>query len=153
MTEEEIGELERLLEKATPQPWQVSGVRVKLGKEDCQAIGPDGFSVAFLPIGHRPHELAGALADARLIAAMRNALPRLLSSLKRGKEEGSSAAAAAPIASTAEAFEAAAKVADDRYKIAREMRDDHGMRICTGISTAIRSLSPKGKNEATDESI
>lgn len=79
------------------------------------------------------------------------ALPRLLTYLKRGKEKGSSAAAAAPIASTAEAFEAAAKVADDRYKIAREMRDDHGMRICTGISTAIRSLSPKGKNECAHD--
>lgn len=53
----------------TPGPWQRSGVRVKLGGHDCLAVGPDGFSIAFLPIGNRPFEQAGAIADARLIAA------------------------------------------------------------------------------------
>jgi hypothetical protein len=38
--------------------------------------------------------------------------------------------------------EAAAKLADARYAIAREMRDDHGMRICTGLSVGIRALPP-----------
>lgn len=55
--------------KHTPGPWQQSGVRQKLGNEDCIRVGPDGFAVAFLPIGRRPHEQAGAIADARLIAA------------------------------------------------------------------------------------
>lgn len=71
--------------KHTPGPWQVSGVRVKLGNEDCQAVGPDNFTIAFLPIGRRPHELAGALADARLLAAapdMLEALRNTLSLLK-----------------------------------------------------------------------
>lgn len=53
----------------TPGPWQRSGVRNKLGEHDCLAVGPDGFSIAFLPIGARPGEQAGAIADARLIAA------------------------------------------------------------------------------------
>ena len=38
--------------------------------------------------------------------------------------------------------EAAAKLADARYAIALKMRDYHAMRICTGISVAIRALSP-----------
>lgn len=53
----------------TPGPWQRSGVRQKLGDHDCIRVGPDGFAIAFLPIGRRPQEQAGALADANLIAA------------------------------------------------------------------------------------
>lgn len=71
------------MSKHTPGPWQVSGVRVRLGEHSCQAVGPDGFSIAFLPIGRRPDELAGALADARLIAAA----PLLLEALKAMTEE------------------------------------------------------------------
>lgn len=55
--------------KHTPGPWQRSGVRVKLGAEDCLQVGPDGFPVAFLPIGKSATDHAGAIADARLIAA------------------------------------------------------------------------------------
>jgi hypothetical protein len=62
----------------TPGPWQRSGVRIKLGAEDCLQVGPDGFAIAFLPIGNRPMEQAGAIADARLIAAA----PELLEALR-----------------------------------------------------------------------
>jgi len=61
----------------TPGPWQRSGVRRKLGDEDCICVGPDSFSIAFLPIGRRPREQAGAIADANLIAAA----PELLDAL------------------------------------------------------------------------
>jgi hypothetical protein len=62
----------------TEGPWQRSGVRIKLGSEDCLQVGPDGFAIAFLPIGKRPMEQAGAIADANLIAAA----PDLLEALR-----------------------------------------------------------------------
>lgn len=62
----------------TPGPWQRSGVRQKLGNEDCIRVGSDGFAIAFLPIGARPQEQAGAIADARLISAA----PELLEAVK-----------------------------------------------------------------------
>ena len=65
-------------EQHTPGPWMRSGVRIKLGAEDCLQVGPAGFTVAFLPIGKRPKEQAGAIADARLIAAA----PELLAALQ-----------------------------------------------------------------------
>lgn len=65
--------------KHTPGPWQRSGVRVHLGVEDCLQVGPDGFAIAFLPIGARPMDQAGAIADANLIAAA----PDLLRALKQ----------------------------------------------------------------------
>jgi hypothetical protein len=61
----------------TPGPWQRSGVRVKLGAEDCLQVGPDSFAIAFLPIGNRPKEQAGAIADACLIAAAPDMLKAL----------------------------------------------------------------------------
>jgi hypothetical protein len=66
------------MSKHTPGPWQRSGIRQKLGDEDCIRVGPDGFAIAFLPIGRRPQEQAGALADAHLIAAS----PDLLEALR-----------------------------------------------------------------------
>ncbi len=58
----------------TKGPWQVFGVRRRLGEEDCQQVGPDGYAIAFLPIGR---DLAGCLADARLIAAAPDLLEAL----------------------------------------------------------------------------
>lgn len=55
--------------KHTPGPWIVYGCRQKLGDEDCQRVGPDGFPIVFVPIGRTPKEFSGALADAHLIAA------------------------------------------------------------------------------------
>lgn len=62
----------------TPGPWQVFGVRRRLGTEDCQQVGPDSCAIAFLPIGR---DLPGALADARLIAAA----PDLLRALREAE--------------------------------------------------------------------
>lgn len=69
---------ESLAAKHTPGPWQRSGTRVKLGAEDCLAVGPDGYSVALVPIGRTDKDHAGAMADARLIAAA----PELLQAAK-----------------------------------------------------------------------
>jgi hypothetical protein len=52
----------------TPGPWARSGVRAKLGVEDCLRVGPDGFPVVFVPIGRTHKDHAGAMADAALIA-------------------------------------------------------------------------------------
>ena len=62
----------------TPGPWQRSGVRRKLGNEDCIVVGPDSFAIAFLPIGRRPQEQAGAIADACLISAAPDLLVALI---------------------------------------------------------------------------
>mgnify|MGYP000022225138 CR=1 FL=1 len=77
----------------TPGPWQVFGVRHRLGDEDCQQVGPDGFAIAFLPIGR---DLCGALADARLIAAA----PLMLEALRTTRECLEQANAAGLIADT-----------------------------------------------------
>ncbi len=61
--------LREIAQKATPGPWQRSGVRQKLGDEDCLMVGPDGFNIAALPIGRRPNEHASAFCDAAHIAA------------------------------------------------------------------------------------
>lgn len=66
------------MSNATKGSWQRSGVRVKLGKEDCIAVGPDGSAIAFIPIGRKPEEHSGAIADAQLIAAA----PDLLEALR-----------------------------------------------------------------------
>lgn len=68
--------------KHTMGPWQRSGVRVKLGAEDCLQVGPDGFPVAFLPIGKSATDHAGAIADAALIAAAPELLDALLECLE-----------------------------------------------------------------------
>lgn len=73
--------------KHTKGPWQRSGVRVKLGHEDCLQVGPDGFAIAFLPIGNRPNEQAGAIADACLIAAAPELLEALQECVKAWHEE------------------------------------------------------------------
>jgi hypothetical protein len=62
----------------TNGPWQRSGVRIKLGAEDCIRVGPDGFPIAFIPIGKTHEQHAGAIADANLIAAA----PTLLDALE-----------------------------------------------------------------------
>lgn len=82
----EIERLEGLRAKATQEPWMRSGVRQKLGDEDCLRIGPDGFALAFLPIGARPHEQAGAIADADYIVALHNAFPDLAQALRESME-------------------------------------------------------------------
>jgi hypothetical protein len=52
-------------------PWSRSGVRRKLGGESCIVIGPDGYAIAFLPIGLDGH--AAAIKDADAICAALNA--------------------------------------------------------------------------------
>ena len=80
-TEEAVRVAEAVIEaaaKATPGPWQRSGVRVKLGIEDCIAVGPDTFNIAMLPTGSRPEEHAGAFKDAGFIALANPANATLL---------------------------------------------------------------------------
>jgi hypothetical protein len=50
--------------KHSPLPWIRSGVRYKLGSEDCIMIGPDGFMIAAFPIGRNPKDHASAFCDA-----------------------------------------------------------------------------------------
>jgi hypothetical protein len=72
--------------KFTKGPWQRSGVRVKLGLEDCLQVGPDGEAIAFVPTGRRPKEHAGAIADANLIAAAPELLAALIELLEAADE-------------------------------------------------------------------
>ena len=74
-----------------PGPWQRNGVRQKLGAEDCITVGADGFVIAFLPIGRRPQEQAGAIADARLIAAAPELLEACRAYLADREEAGCTA--------------------------------------------------------------
>jgi hypothetical protein len=74
--------------KHTAGPWQRSGVRIKLGGEDCLQVGPDGFAVAFLPIGRTPQEHAGAIADARRIVQCWNSHDELMEALQMALQIG-----------------------------------------------------------------
>ena len=68
-TDAQLREWRTIAEKATPGPWQRSGVRQKLGVEDCIMVGPDRFLIVALPIGKNPGEHAGAFLYAGYIAA------------------------------------------------------------------------------------
>jgi len=72
----------------TPIPWMRSGVRQYLGDEDCIKVGPDGFWIAFLPIGRRPQEQAGAIADANFIVRAVNAHGALVAAVEALLVEG-----------------------------------------------------------------
>jgi hypothetical protein len=60
--------LRELAEKATPGPWQRSGVRQTI-TENCIMVGPDSFLIIAVPVGKNPKEHAGAFCDAGYIAA------------------------------------------------------------------------------------
>jgi hypothetical protein len=61
-------ELRALAEKATPGPWQRSGVRQNV-TENCIMVGPDNFLIVAIPHGAHPNDHAGAFNDAGFIAA------------------------------------------------------------------------------------
>lgn len=64
----------------TPGPWQVSGIRTRLGGEPVLTVGPDGYGIALVLYGNGSTEQhRAAHADARLIAAA----PELLGELRR----------------------------------------------------------------------
>ena len=67
-SEMRLSEIRERLTGSRKGPWIRSGCRIKLGEESCIPVGPDGYSIAFLPIGYRPAEHAGALRDADFIA-------------------------------------------------------------------------------------
>jgi hypothetical protein len=60
-------------------PWQRSGLRKRLGDEDCFTIGPDSVAVAFLPIGRDGH--AAALRDADVLCRLVNSHGAMLQAL------------------------------------------------------------------------
>lgn len=77
MTEEEAGKLERLEKAATPGPWREDTDPGCTG-----VIGPDGYMIAdcmIVSLRKGAPTQARCDSNARLIAAMRNALPALLS--------------------------------------------------------------------------
>lgn len=86
----DTAELRKLLEKATPGPWQVNGVRGKLRKShgehimETHDIGPDGDALA--SVFFNPKTGLG-FADAKLIVAAVNALPAILSQLDKLETE------------------------------------------------------------------
>lgn len=80
-------ELEGLCYRATPGPWIQSGVRQKLGTEDCIVVGPEspGWLIA-LPLG-QPRDHAAAFSDAAFIAAANpTAIKALLADLAIAEE-------------------------------------------------------------------
>ena len=82
----DFAELKLAAEKATPGPWQRSGVRQKLDA-DCIMVGPDGFKIAAVPIGG-PEDHAGAFCDAGFIAlANPQTILSLLDQLSAAQEE------------------------------------------------------------------
>lgn len=91
ITDEELSELERLEKAATPANW----FTVPYGDGDTIVIHSDEESRVFfppLPVGYSASpgsygDPAVIKADMALIAAMRNALPRLLAEVRRARAE------------------------------------------------------------------
>lgn len=72
MTKDELDELKKLCDEATPGPWDAKGIRLLPDNEGCLNL-PDG----------RDHELYGSLTDMKFIAASRTALPKLIAEVER----------------------------------------------------------------------
>lgn len=60
-------ELRAAAERATPGPWQRSGIRQTI-HENCIMVGPDHLSIIAIPVGRDPEEHAGAFNDAGFVA-------------------------------------------------------------------------------------
>lgn len=84
----DIEKLKALGDRATQPPWQRSGVRAKAGaiKADFITCGPDGFQIAFFPVGSTDKEHVGAIADAEFVARLVSAFPAIISELEAGKK-------------------------------------------------------------------
>jgi len=140
MTLAELDVLEAVCAKATPGPWIRSGCRRKMGDDDCIMVGPDGFLIAALPIGHRPNEHAGAFNDAAHIAAMSPATAQRLIAMAR---EGLGLR------------EALSKAESDLYdawlRIDDEDEADPVYDVLTGIRDSLQSPQVAGADAATGE--
>lgn len=127
LSSEEIGELERLLEKATfdegGAPWA------------CEPIKGESVGPMWVHAGRQHVAENVGIHRAALIVAMRNALPRLLLSLKQ--ERGGKA----------EALEEAAKVAEGIYGEDATWLDQE---IGADIAKRIRSLKEKPMAEMNE---
>lgn len=73
-----LEDLKRLEENATPAVWSRAGSRTRMKDEDCVTVGPDRFSIIFVPIGRTLSEHAGAIRDAELVARLRNNAKELI---------------------------------------------------------------------------
>lgn len=184
LTSEEIGELERLLEKATPGPWAIEScgekgdgsdmIGVVFDPEtdpDCKtplsgwlpACREDGEFIEYYvdeAVAELEHRNRNSGADASLIVAMRNALPRLLSSLKGSAAQGNTSAAGAgsfdALDTPPTALEIAhtvlrdigQRVEDVRAKIGVGAELDSALSFIT--TQCLNVLSPNDKTEAKD---
>lgn len=83
MTDEAmLTELQGLLERATPGPWEAMTPKAVAVRPVSNVMGGDGAEIAF-PGGNTALMLH---QDCHLIAALRNAAPRLLELAQRGME-------------------------------------------------------------------
>lgn len=93
MTAPDLNELEALLAKATPGPWEVQNDGWSIRVEQSDTEKERGWRVA-TTYASGPHRAQQQIADAELIVAAVNALPALIARVRELEQERDAAALA-----------------------------------------------------------
>ena len=102
LTDERLAELERLCAEATPGPWRVRHLCSGCGPDDDEGAGL-GLEIEGPPQPWHEGQFARA-ADAKFIAAARDALPAMIAEVRALREENAALRWLAKVVETSETW-------------------------------------------------